>query len=160
MFNKISLGVTGLITILVILSCEDWLELKPENYIVKQEFWQTKQHVHSSTIGLYASLLDGALAERLFLWSELRGDLVTDNTGCKSEYLKILRGDIMADNPVFDWKSIYKSINLCNTVIEYAKNALETDVTFTETELNAYVAEALTLPCCTSTWFVLLAMFP
>lgn len=131
--------------IFLFTNCEDWLDLKPENYIVKQEFWKTKQQVHSAVMGCYASLLDKDIAEKFFLWSELRGDLLTDNVGCKPDNLRVLIGDIMPDNKLFQWKSVYKSINLCNTIIDYAKLALETDNTFTENELKAYEAQALAL---------------
>jgi hypothetical protein len=133
--------LTGLLSI----SCNDWLELRPENNIIREDFWQTKQQVESAVMGCYASLMETDLAQKLFLWAELRGDLLTNNEGCKTEYLNILNGTITPYNSVFDWKYFYRSINLCNTVLAYAKDALNTDPTFTESELLAYEAEALTI---------------
>jgi hypothetical protein len=145
MYRKINIVTLTFAAAMLISSCEDWLDLKPENYIIKQEFWQTKQQVHSAVIGCYASLLDEPIAKRLFLWTELRGDLLTNNVGINFDNSMIMYGYIMPYNSLLKWESLYKSINICNTVIDYAKNALTTDNTFTESELKAYEAEALTL---------------
>jgi len=54
--------------------CNKYLELKPQDGIIRQEFWKTKEQVQAAVIGCYASLLgspvvnDKALVEYLFLW--------------------------------------------------------------------------------------------
>src|SRR3989304_6600109 len=145
MYRKRNIIIISFLFILVLGSCEKWLDLKPENDIIREEFWKSKQQVHSAVMGCYASMLEGGLAERLFLWGEIRGDMLIDNVGIKADNRRILTGDITPINGTLDWKHFYKSINICNTVIEYAKEALETDKTFTWEELKAYEAEALTL---------------
>lgn len=145
MYKRINIKILLIVEILLFSSCDKWLDLKPENSVIRQDFWKTEQQVHSAVIGCYASLLDEGLGQRFFSWGELRGDLVSDNVSCKWSNRNIIYGIIMEDNPVVKWEKFYKSINLCNTIIEFAKDALETDDTFTEEELKAYEAEALAL---------------
>ena len=133
-----------LISAIVLSSCEDWLDLKPENDVVRQDFWKSEQQVYSAAMGLYGLLLDGANTSRFFNWGELRGDLLVD-VNASNDFYRILNGDITSDNSVCDWASIYKSINQCNIFLKYAKEALKTDVTFTVTELKHYESEAYAL---------------
>jgi hypothetical protein len=127
-------------------SCSsNWLELKPESNIVRQDFWQTKEQVNSAVIGCYCSLLDPALAERLLLAGELRADMLYPNLGIKSDYYRIWSGDITETNTFCDWASYYKTINNCNTVIAYAKEAQKVDATFSVSQLHALEAEAYAL---------------
>src|SRR6266700_1283258 len=68
------------------LSCKKWLNLKPQDGIVSTQFWQKKEDVQAEVIGVYSSLLgpppagDGAgdrsLTEYLFMWGELRADMI------------------------------------------------------------------------------------
>ena len=74
-------------------SCKKWLDLKPENGIIRQNFWKTKEQVQAAVIGCYASLLgapagvsDRPLPEYFFLWGELRADLLTPSTGITNDY--------------------------------------------------------------------------
>jgi starch-binding outer membrane protein, SusD/RagB family len=142
---KIKNVVFAAVALLLLSSCEDWLDLKPENEVIKDDYWKTEQQVHSAVIGCYASMLESGLAERLFLWGELRADMLYKGPLIKSSYSRIMEADIAPDNEVVKWNHFYKTINLCNTVIDNAKLARETDITFTETELKAYEAEALGL---------------
>jgi hypothetical protein len=140
--NRINTILLVAISVVFFTSCSDWLELEPEDNIIKQEFWKSEQQVHSFTIGLYGKLLDESLAERLFYWSELRGDALVLNNFITANIYRILNSDITADNSIFKWDAFYSSINQCNILIEYAKEAVEEDVTFTEEELKKYEAEA------------------
>lgn len=138
------LNTTLLIAIsaLFFASCNDWLELEPEDNVIRQEFWKSEQQVHSFTMGLYGKLLDESFAERLFYWSELRGDGLVLNNFITYNIYRILNSDITADNSIFKWDAFYSSINQCNILIEYAKEAADKDITFTEDELKKYEAEA------------------
>ena len=78
--NKINTILLIAISVVLMTSCEDWLELSPEDNVIKQEFWKSEQQVHSFTMGLYGKLMDESLTQRLFYWGELRGDgLVLNN---------------------------------------------------------------------------------
>lgn len=131
-------------------ACEDWLALEPQDAITRQEFWKTKEQVQAAMIGCYASLLgttdnQRSIAESMFLWGEMRGDMVVPNTRASSSEVEIVNGNILATNDITTWRSFYKTINYCNTLIKFAPDVLKTDPTFKQSQLNAYLAEALTI---------------
>jgi hypothetical protein len=137
--NKILLVA---VSVILLTSCEGWLELEPEDNVIQQEFWKSEQQVHSFTMGLYGKLLDEELSERLFYWSELRGDGLVLNNYITYNIYRIINSDITADNSIFKWDAFYSSINQCNILIKFAQNAVTEDVTFTVDELKKYEAEA------------------
>lgn len=136
-------------------SCKKWLDLQPENGIIRQNFWKTKEQVHAAVMGCYASLLitpsgsgtslDRGVTESLFLWGELRADLLTPSTGVTNEELDVMNVNILETNTITNWRSIYRTINYCNTVIDFAPGVLQNDATFTQQALDAYLAEAKAL---------------
>lgn len=130
--------------------CDSWLALEPQDAITRQEFWQTKEQVQAAMIGCYASLLgttdnQRSIAESMFLWGEMRGDMVVPNTSAIGAELEVVNGNILATNALANWRSFYKTINYCNTLIKFAPDVLKTDPTFKQSQLNAYLAEALTI---------------
>ncbi|RYZ29648.1 MAG: RagB/SusD family nutrient uptake outer membrane protein [Chitinophagaceae bacterium] len=140
------------ICLLVILtsasSCKKWLDLKPENGIIRQNYWQTKEQVEASVFGCYASLLGGSdrpLPEYFFLWGELRADFLTPSTGITAEQTQIMEVNILETNSLVNWRAAYRTINFCNTVIDFAPGVREKDPTFSQQALDAYLAEAKAL---------------
>jgi len=145
MYRKtlISLSVAALM--LVLGACSDWLHLKPENNIVKDEYWVSKENVHSALVGCYASLLDDNLTNKLFLWGEIRTDEIEPGVIIADNLVQIMTGVVTPTNTNFDWKMFYKSINLANTVLAFAKDAQKADATYTIDQLKADEAEARAL---------------
>lgn len=141
-YKKINKILLVAVSVIFFTSCEGWLELEPEDNVIQQEFWKSEQQVHSFTMGLYGKLMDEALSERLFYWSELRGDGLVLNNYITYDIYRILNSDITADNTIFKWDAFYSSINQCNILLEFAQKAVAEDVTFTEDELKKYEAEA------------------
>ncbi len=153
MIQKLKYLTLLLFVVMLTTSCDKWLELKPEDGIIRQNFWKTKEDIKSAVIGCYASLLvsststtitstSGSLAQTLFIWGEIRGDMVTSTVKSTSEQTDIMNGNISASNSITSWRIIYKTINYCNTVIDFAPQVLVSDKTLTVTDLNAYLAEA------------------
>jgi len=128
----------------LLTSCSDWLTLAPEDGVTRQEFWQTKEQVNSAVIGCYASLLDGPV-EKMFLWGELRADMVENGVSPINNYTEVIDGEISTSNSVLYWGDFYTTINNCNTVLKFAPTVRDIDGTFTEKQLKEYEAEALTL---------------
>jgi hypothetical protein len=132
-------------------SCKKRLDLKPPDGILAQDYWQTKEQVRAAVIGCYGSLLgdpsgtDKPLSELLFLWGELRADMLSPSLGITAEELDIMNVNTVATNSITNWRPVYRTINYCNTVISFAPKAMETDKTFTREALNGYVAEAKAL---------------
>lgn len=126
-------------------SCNKWLELKPQDGLVREDFWQTKEQLESTVIGVYSSLHDHDLITNMFLWGELRADMIMPTPVTRIEQVNITNGEIVATNPLARWESIYRTINYCNTIIEFGPTVMENDKTLTLSQLNAYLAEARAL---------------
>ncbi|MCX6335084.1 MAG: RagB/SusD family nutrient uptake outer membrane protein [Bacteroidia bacterium] len=143
MIRKIKYSILIVLAVMLGTSCEKWLDLKPEDGIIRQNFWKTKEDVKSSVIGCYSSLF--ATTQTLFLWGEIRGDMITSTLRSSAEQTEIMNGNILSSNSITNWRVIYKTINYCNTVIDFAPDVLKTDQTFKEEDLNGYLAEVRTL---------------
>jgi len=130
-----------------ISSCKKYLDLKPEDGIIRQNFWKTKVQVQAPVNGCYASLLGPGtpIPEYLFMWGELRADMLTPSTGISSEEIDVMNVNILETNPITNWRAIYATINYCNTVIDFAPEVLKNDQTFTQQQLNASLAEVKAL---------------
>ena len=144
--------IACLILISAFCSCKKYLDLQPADGIIRQNFWKTKEQAEAAVIGCYASLLgppsgvsDAPLSEYFFLWGELRADMLTPSTGINAGELDVMNVNILPTNSLTNWRSVYRTINYCNTVIDFAPQVLENDKTFTQEKLNAYLAEAKTL---------------
>jgi hypothetical protein len=133
-------------------SCKKWLNLKPADGIVGDEFWQTKEQLAAAVNGIYASLIgnppgvaDRTIGEYLFMWGELRADMVIPSVGAVNSDIDIYNVNLLSTNPIVNWRSIYRTINYCNTVIHLGPGVLKKDKTLTEQQLNVYLAEARTI---------------
>ncbi|MCD8165402.1 MAG: RagB/SusD family nutrient uptake outer membrane protein [Bacteroides sp.] len=133
--------------ILVLTGCNEWLNLMPEDGVPSKEYWKTKEDVHSAMNGIYASLISDGLGEAMFIFGELRADMIADFPRNPTDrFSRIIEGEIAADNATLDgWQHFYKTINLCNILIEYSHLAYENDESFTEKLLDEYLAQAVTI---------------
>jgi len=142
-FNNLIL----VLLLLVVSACDSWLYLEPQDAIVKQEFWKTKEQVQSAVIGAYASTLgnssgsDRTMGEYMFLWGELRADMVVPSPVARQEEIEVTNGNILDTNPIVNWRAFYRTINYCNTVLQFAPEAQLNDPTFNEQELRGYLGE-------------------
>lgn len=149
MCKKITIKIACIILLVSGLSCKKYLDLKPPDGIIGTDFWQTKEQVEASVIGCYASLLGSpngsrSLAEQLFLWGELRADMLLASAATPNE-VAIMNVNILPENDIVNWRSIYQTINYCNTVIAFAPQVLGRDATFTQAALSRSIAEVKAL---------------
>jgi starch-binding outer membrane protein, SusD/RagB family len=122
-------------------SCDEWLTLEPEDGVIKDNYWTTKEEVYSSVIGCYQAMLTTGMTMRMHLWGDARAEMLIPNN-VSSNVQAILDGDITADNAYCSWSLFYTAINQCNTVIDFADQAQETDASFTDAMLLQYQGEA------------------
>lgn len=134
------------------LSCDSYLDLRPENGTVRQEFWQTKEDVQAAVVGIYSAMLntppsesDLTLAEYIFMYGELRGGMVAPGAFTSNDQTDIITTNILPSNSITTWSQFYRIINYCNTVIDLAPGVLEIDPTIESSELNNYISEALAI---------------
>ncbi len=142
--------ISLIVSTILFNTCDDWLYLEPEDGIIRQDFWKSKEDVHTAVMGCYASLLgnpdgrDYGIPDLLFLWGEIRADMIVPYR-LKTEFRYIYNGDILPDNVVCKWNPFYRTINFCNTVLEFAPGVQDIDPSFTTEKLKQYESEVLAL---------------
>ena len=147
-----------LLSLVVLASCNKFLDLKPQDGIVGNEFWNTKEQVEAAVIGIYSSmqassdrLVPGindraaSLPELMFLWGEGRGDMVTPAFRADQDEQDMVNLNMLPTNKYVSWRLFYQTINYCNTVIDKAPGVLDKDKTFSQVQLDRAVGEALTI---------------
>ncbi|WP_076381863.1 RagB/SusD family nutrient uptake outer membrane protein [Filimonas lacunae] len=129
--------------------CNKWLELKPVDGIVGENYWKTKEQLSAAVTGIYASMIglpdgvsDKLLSEYLFMWGELRADMVIPTGTASNDDNDIYNVNLLPTSTTVKWASVYRTINYCNTVIELGPGVLEQDPTLTQDQLNANLSEA------------------
>lgn len=143
MIKNIKYKVLVLLIVLVSSSsCNKWLELKPRDGLVREDFWQTKEQLESAVIGVYSSLLNQALVGNMFVLGELRADMVMVTEFTNLDMINFSNAEIVPSSSLARWADIYRTINYCNTVIEFGPTVIANDATLTQTQLNSYLAEA------------------
>ncbi|MGE9313862.1 RagB/SusD family nutrient uptake outer membrane protein [Niabella sp. CJ426] len=131
--------------------CKKWLDLKPRDGIVGDEFWQTKEQVDAAVTGIYASIeastvTNGrALTDYMFVWGEARADMVTTGNRTSPDEQDMININMTANNAFSDWAGFYRTINYCNVVIDLAPGVLQKDNTFTQQHLDRSVGQALAI---------------
>lgn len=150
MLNKTIVKFSLLLVMLTSFSCKKWLDLQPLDGITGAEFWKTKEQVQAAVTGAYASLLASPtgsrpLAETFFLWGELRADMIASTTATTAEEVDVMNVTILPTNTITNWRTVYQTINYCNTVIDFAPKVLDVDKTFTQDALKKSIAEVKAL---------------
>lgn len=133
-------------------SCDEYLDLKPQDGIIRDEFWKTKEDIQAAVAGIYSSLLqsppgvtDLTMTEYLFMYGELRGDMIAPGQFVTTDQRDIMNSNITPSNSLTNWDAFYRTINYCNTVIDLAPGVLAEDPTLTQKQLNHFLSEALAI---------------
>jgi hypothetical protein len=158
MRTKINAILAILLIFVTTVSCDNYLDLRPQDGIVREEFWKTKEDIRAAVIGIYSALLksppvikvptDGTeynVSEYLFMYGEFRADMVSPGGFTSTDQRDITTSNILSSNDLTSWAVFYRVINYCNTVIELAPAVLDTDPTLTKKQLNNYLSEALAI---------------
>jgi hypothetical protein len=127
--------------LIVLASCDKYLDLEPENELIRQEFWQTKDDVDAVLSAMYDAFRETSLES--LIWGELRADMITILGTDFADYARIAKSDISPTNGAVKWSEYYFAINLANTLIEYSGDVLDQDDKFTEQLKLSYDAEAM-----------------
>ncbi|MEC3907210.1 RagB/SusD family nutrient uptake outer membrane protein [Tamlana sp. 2201CG12-4] len=128
-----------LVTTIILTGCSDWLELEPENELVKDDFWQTQSDVEGILISCYRELQQSTY--NLVLYGELRSDQM-EIKSIDGNARSIREGNISSNNTYARWGFFYSIINYASSVIENAPDVADIDKNFTEAELRSVIAEA------------------
>ncbi|HET9571826.1 MAG TPA: RagB/SusD family nutrient uptake outer membrane protein [Bacteroidales bacterium] len=125
-------------------SCDQYLQLYPEDDIVDEEYWQTGDQVQSVVASCYRFMIDNDVINRMIYWGEIRSDNVDYSSASTDEkYLK--DANLLSSSGLVTWDKFYKVINVCNKVILKAPGVCDLDANFNQTTMHHYLAEAYTL---------------
>jgi hypothetical protein len=141
------LGVLGILGGLGLTGCSDFLEIEPQNEIILEKFWNEKADVDAIIAGCYSGMQSENVIKRMMVWGEFRSDNIGPGSNVSSDgsLEKILKENIDAKNGYTSWTDFYSVINRCNTVIKYAPGVAANDPAYTESELQANIAEMVAL---------------
>lgn len=132
----------ALASAMALTGCNDFLDVKPLNEIVFENYWTEKADVESVVYGCYSGMQDNEFLYRTFLWGEVRSDNVTTSRSTQEPLRQIVGENILETNNWLKWQHFYQVINRCNTVIRFAPEVAEKDPNYTPSEMKAHVAEA------------------
>lgn len=128
-------------------SCSDFLDLKPQNEITLDKFWNEKSDVDNVVTGCYSSMQSYDFVGRMMCWGEFRSDNLIGGTNVDNvtSLANIFKENINASNDYTSWDAFYNVINTCNTVLHYAPIVASKDPNYTSSLLNATRAEVSAL---------------
>lgn len=130
-------------------SCDDFLTLYPQDRVVEENFWEDKNDLEGVRYGAYKQM--SSTLEQFIVWGDIRSDAYTLNPVYSSSqgnyytYKKICEGQLDSTLTVYDWGSVYTTINYCNKVLSHGEEVLARDAQFTRTEWEQMKAEMTAL---------------
>ncbi len=132
---------------LLFSGCSDFLEVEPRDLIVLENFWNEKADVDNIVSGCYSAFQSEDCIRRMIIWGEARSENMAPGTNTNDDVnlLNLLNENITAKNAYTDWLRFYDVINRCSTVIKYAPQVASIDPGYTQSELNATIAEMTAL---------------
>ena len=104
-------------------SCNEYLELIPPEGLIREEFWKNQSDVESVLMAAYQRF--AALDEMLFVFGEVRADMVVGDVNQNNRERLLAESNIYSDNNISNWFGFYRVINNCNEVIKNAALAQE-----------------------------------
>lgn len=123
--------------------CNEWVDIEPENELIKQEFWKTSDDIMSVMAATYNALRN--TTERSLILGEVRADFINVSSSLFGDYARIGNNDITSTNDKVKWRDYYNTINLANTVMYYAPLVQELDKTLTDEIIQQMESEMLFL---------------
>jgi hypothetical protein len=126
-------------------SCSDFLDIKPMDKMVLEDYWKTQSDVESTVLACYRAMQEDGFMERIILGGELRSDnVIVDATKLESgtEIMHINDLTIKPTNGLLKWQDFYRVINYCNAVLEFAPGVMDIDPNYTSGFMRAHQAEA------------------
>jgi len=130
----ISLAVISLLTL---SSCNDWLNILPDNEQVTDNYWKSKEDVEAVIASGYYYMRSSV--PDMIKWGELRGGTIYTTNSTEAQLQNF---NITATSSVCNYGNIYKIINMANSVLKYAPGVRQEDDTYNQAILNSHLVEA------------------
>lgn len=131
----------------LLASCSDFLQIEPKEIIVLDKYWDEEADVEGVVAGCYSSMQSQAVISRMMVWGEFRSDNIVGGRNYENDIqiANIFKENINASNSYAKWGDFYNVVNRCNIVLKYAPEVAQKDPSYTQSKLNATIAEVSTL---------------
>ena len=128
-------------------SCSDFLQIEPKEIIVLDKYWDEEADVEGVVSGCYSSMQSQSVISRMLVWGEFRSDNIVGGRNFENDIqiANIFKENINASNTYAKWGDFYNVINRCNLVLKYAPEVAQKDPSYTQSKLNATIAEVSAL---------------
>jgi len=117
-------------------SCNDFLEVYPENVEPTDKYWASKEDVEATLFAGYYYLRD-AVQDYLIPWGELRAGCIYSRSGSPLQQLQV-----KPTSSIATWTPMYMIVNSANLVLANAEKARANDATYTPEAMNSHYCEA------------------
>lgn len=137
MLKKIIYSMVAVSFMTCATSCNDWLDLKPNNELVTDDFWKSKEDVQAVIMSGYNYMRTNV--PTIIKWGELRGGIFY-STGTNEAKLQDF--DLTPSHSLCKYEGLYKVINSANSILKYAPGVAASDDTYAEAMMNSDCCEA------------------
>ncbi len=146
-YYSIKYSTAGLLALVLLVSCADFLEITPRDIVTEDNFWDEKADVEQMVAGCYTAMQSQDFISRCVVWGDLRSDDIDGATGISghNDLYQALLNNLLPTNYYTDWSSFYNVINKCNTIIRMAPEVSEKDPAYRQSDVNATIAEVTAL---------------
>ena len=146
-YSSIRYSIAGLLCLVLVGSCGDFLEITPRDIVTEDNFWDEKTDVEHMVMGCYTAMQSQDFISRCVVWGDLRGDDIDGASGISghNDLYQALLNNLLPTNYYTDWSSFYNVINKCNTIIRMASEVSEKDPAYRQSDVNATIAEVTAL---------------
>lgn len=124
---------------LSLTSCNDWLDLRPNNEQVTDDYWQSKEDVEAVVASGYYYMRTAV--PYVLSWGELRGGNFY-NLGTSLAASKMQDFDMQQSNAMCDYSKLYQVISMANSVLDYAPDVQGIDDTYYNAMMQSHLCEA------------------
>lgn len=138
--DKLKHIIWGLLAILSLSACSDFLDEEPVSEIPASGMWQTARDAKAGVNEIYG-LLRTALRENYFYWGEFRSDNVSPGAAAMADQARVINNLMSTDEKCAKWTTLYQVINQCNLAIKYVPNISMPEVA----DRNDYLGQAYAL---------------
>ena len=124
---------------LSLTSCNDWLNLLPDNEQVTEDYWKSKEDVESVVASGYYYMRQAV--PTVINWGELRGGDFY-NLGSGLDATKLQDFDMLPSNNLSRYTTFYQVISMANSVLKYAPGVQTEDDTYYDAMMRSHLCEA------------------
>ncbi len=122
---------------LTLSSCNEWLNILPNNEQVTDNYWKTRQDVEAVVASGYYYMRQAV--PTMLVWGEVRGGALYSSN---SQHSYLQNFNLTPSSGICNYASLYKVIGMANSVLKYAPSVTTEDETYYESVMKSHLCEA------------------